>query len=328
MSTVSDDPPLAWVLSTGAALMYQRMLRGEVGIGEEHADELIVSGFAYRDPDRGTLKAMAPELPIVKAVAGLAHQWLQLMPAFDAASTDLRRLAQQDSRNVEAVSKGRVVEELVTREQRAAAIRSALANARFEVCCLTTDVPGDPETTSSAEVVPAPVELIERGVRVRFIYEKSALDDVEFHEAALDEVAGGVEARVVDALPINIIVVDRRLIILNDLNEDRLGLVTTARAMVASYLDLFDSYWSRATPIGINSLNESTKPLSNMHQMVLSHVLTGKSADTIARILKVDSRTIRRRIDELCKYYDVDSRSALIAAALARDTLARDVRPV
>ena len=109
--------------------------------------------------------------------------------------------------------------------------------------------------------------------------------------------------------------------------------LTTARAMVASYLDLFDSYWSRATPIGINPLNESTKPLSTMHQMVLSHVLTGKSADTIARLLKVDSRTIRRRIDELCKYYDVDSRSALIAAALARDTLARDilardVRPV
>lgn len=316
MNAARDDTTLSWVLSTTAARDYERLLTGDRKVGDESADELIQTGFAFRDPTNGQLRAMPPELPIVQALAGLAHQWLEAMPAFDAAERDLRNLAMRDSRYVDASRpKGHHIEELTTRRQRAAANRSALANARFELCCFQ---PEHGHPAEQLEIAPAPVELLARGVRIRFLYEKAALDDESFLIAALEEADLGVEARVVDELPINMALVDRALVVLNEIDDDRAGIMTSARAIVGSYQALFDFYWTRGTPIGTGWVEAGTEPLSTTHKLVLSHVLAGRTADTIGRLLKVDSRTVRRRIDDLCAYYGVETRAALIAAALAR----------
>jgi DNA-binding CsgD family transcriptional regulator len=311
----NEETALGWILSPDASAVYLRLLQGKPEeVSGDVADELVSRGFAMVDPVDGLLRVLPPEVPIVRAMAASTQSWLDSMPSFDLVQRDLSSLVRADFRHTAtAVMTPTQVNELPDRDAKSLAIISAISSARLELCCFQQDIAPGP--TDGPEIVfPAPQDLLQRGVAIKFLYERGVLDDTEFLEAALDEVDLGVQARVVERLPSQFTLVDQRLLIMELVGPESVALTTTASAIVASYYELFAMTWDRATPLGSGRTADAT--LSATHKMVLSHLLAGRSTDSIGRALRIDPRTVRRKLDDLFQHFGVDDRSALIATAM------------
>jgi hypothetical protein len=316
-ATLGDEnqgqQPLDWILSAEAAEAYQDLLAEKSVDGRGHAaKELLAAGFVVLDPVTDLLVALPPEVPIVRSLASLTHLWLSQRPDTAAVERDLALLARQDRRFAQRTGTSEVVEEFSTREQRSMKINGA----RSELSIMQPEV--SPAANHNPEQLTfAPEDLVQRGVTIRFLYERSVLDDEMFLRAALEESEIGVLARVTATIPSQAVLIDRSALLIMNCDAQSAAVYTTAEPIVKTYLHLFETMWTTAIPIGITNLSPDNN-LSESHKMVLSNVMAGRPNDVIARKLKMHPRTVRRRVDELCEVFGVDNRAALISAALHR----------
>jgi hypothetical protein len=320
-ATLGDEnqgqQPLDWILSAEAAEAYQDLLAEKSVDGRGHAaKELLAAGFVVLDPVTDLLVALPPEVPIVRSLASLTHLWLSQRPDTAAVERDLALLARQDRRFAQRTGTSEVVEEFSTREQRSMKINATFTGARSELSIMQPEV--SPAANHNPEQLTfAPEDLVQRGVTIRFLYERSVLDDEMFLRAALEESEIGVLARVTATIPSQAVLIDRSALLIMNCDAQSAAVYTTAEPIVKTYLHLFETMWTTAIPIGITNLSPDNN-LSESHKMVLSNVMAGRPNDVIARKLKMHPRTVRRRVDELCEVFGVDNRAALISAALHR----------
>jgi DNA-binding CsgD family transcriptional regulator len=309
---------LSWILSPSAAALYRELLNHDTVDGSgDAASELLATGFALIDPVTNRLVALPPEVPIVRALAARTHQWLSDRPDIEAVQRDLIELARHDRRSVQLGNPTHLVEEFTTREQRGVAITAALTGARSELSSMQPMVSVQQESNPE-QITFVPEDLLHRGVAIRFLYERSVLDDSDFLRAALEEVALGVQARVTSTLPSDAIVIDRSALLVLHCDNNSTALFTTAEPLVNTFLTTFESMWATAIPLGVTNLAGGDHGLKEIHKMVLSHVLAGRPNDSIGRALNIDPRTVRRRIYELCDALGVASRGELMSIGLAR----------
>jgi DNA-binding CsgD family transcriptional regulator len=318
--TMETQPtePLTWILSATAAALYRSLLSDTTVDGRgDAAGELLATGFALVDPVTNVLVALPPEVPIVRALAARTHQWLSDRPDVESVQRDLIELARHDRRSVQLGSPTHLVQEFTTREQRGVAITAALTSARSELSSMQPMISAPEGSSDPEQVTFVPEDVLRRGVAIRFLYERSVLDDADFLRAALEEVALGVQARVTGTLPADAIVIDRSALLVLKCQGDA-ALYTTAKPLVTTFLTTFESMWATAVPLGVTNLVGGDHGLSEMHKMVLSNVLAGRPNDAIGRALKIDPRTVRRRIYELCDALGVGSRAELMSTGLAQ----------
>jgi hypothetical protein len=97
------------------------------------------------------------------------------------------------------------------------------------------------------------LELLERRVEARSVYEESIYDDPERAEAVRAFVAAGEQARVVPELPMKLVVVDERVVAFT-LEDPVAGsdgltiLVVEHTALGLLFKQAFDAVWSAAAP--------------------------------------------------------------------------------
>jgi hypothetical protein len=321
-TTLGDEKqgqqPLDWILSAEAAQAYQDLLAEKSVDGRgDAAKELLAAGFVVLDPVTDLLVALPPEVPIVRSLASMTHLWLSQRPDTAAVERDLALLARQDRRFAQRTGTSEVVEEFSTREQRSMKINATFTGARSELSIMQPDSSPDVDNDNPEQLTFAPEDLVKRGVTIRFLYERSVLDDELFLRAALEESEIGVLARVTATIPSQAVLIDRSALLMMNCDAQATAVYTTAEPIVKTYLHLFESMWTTAIPIGITNLSPGDD-LSESHKMVLSNVMAGRPNDVIGRILKMHPRTVRRRVDELCEAFGVDNRAALISAVLHR----------
>lgn len=314
----NDIGPLQWILSANASLCYRELLAEKpVDGGSDAANELLAAGFAVLDPVTDLLVALPPEVPIVRSLASMTQLWLSQRPDIEAIERDLLEIARLDTRMAQRSNTSQLVEEFGTREQRAVKINAAFTGARSELSVMQPDGAPVDSSETPEQLTFAPADLLRRGVVTRFLYERSVLDDESFLRAAMEEAEIGVQARVTTSLPSAAFLIDRTALLVMACDKNSTAMYTTAEPVVQTFLTLFESMWSMGIPIGIRSALAGDN-LSESHRMVLSNLMAGRPTDAIARTLKMNERTVRRKIDELCESFDVDNRAALIGAALAR----------
>jgi DNA-binding CsgD family transcriptional regulator len=311
--------PLSWILSPLAAGLYRELLADATVDGRgDAAEELITAGFALIDPVTNLLVGLPPEVPIVRALAAKTHQWLSDRPDIEAVQRDLIDLARLDRRSVQLGSPTHLVEEFTTREKRGVAITAALTGARSELSSMQPMVSSPDDSGDPEQMTFVPEDLLQRGVAIRFLYERSVLDDADFLRAALEEVTLGVQARVTGTLPSDAIVIDRSALLVLNCDANNTALYTSALPLVTTFLTTFETIWATAFPLGVTNLVGGDRGLTEMHKMVLSNVLAGRPNDAIGRALGIDPRTVRRRIYELCDALGVASRGELMSIGLAQ----------
>jgi DNA-binding CsgD family transcriptional regulator len=315
LSHVDDGHALSWALSAAAARLYHRVLATpteRIDPTDPAVRDLIDAGFAtnvWGEPNR--LIALPPDIAIARAIANRTRQWLTGMPDFDGAQDAL----QQYSRISATVANHSAP--LDTSEARQQAHVAALAAAHRSVCqmqpypkWMPDPIRDDPQASTPAE----PDALI-RGVAYRYLYDEKILTDSHFRKLVMEEVDLGAQARVATILPTWMLIVDAATALYLPDPDMPDGAMSNAPGHIALLQMAFDAAWIGARPL---DSSRSAADLTSNHREVLVLLIAGNGTETIARQLNINSKTVRRRIDDLCAHFDVHDRSTLVATAIAR----------
>ncbi|MFD5095013.1 helix-turn-helix domain-containing protein [Amycolatopsis thailandensis] len=149
---------------------------------------------------------------------------------------------------------------------------------------------------------PAERDLLDRGVRFRGVYERSAL---ELHDLSSDLEAGlalGEEARVVTTAPLKMIVVDQRIGLVplrSDLPEVGTALVIHPCALLDALSAVFTFLWQSGLPLYLPGSVEQAGAAASDDARLLALLTTGLPDRSIAKQLGMSYRTFQRRLRDL-----------------------------
>lgn len=173
--------------------------------------------------------------------------------------------------------------------------------------------PGGPQPAAQFQASePITLELLDRGVRVKGVYQDSIRNDQVTVEHARWLTERGGELRTVPALPMRMIIFDRqRALVPIDPADSSLGAVLLREpGAVAAFCALYESVWAAATPFGEPARRNLDDPGSQPREL-LRLLAQGYTDEAAARRLGISLRSERRLISELMEKLDAQSRFQL-----------------
>ncbi len=197
------------------------------------------------------------------------------------------------------------------------------ATCTWEACSF---MPGGAQSAASLEASRAlDAEAIGRGVRLRTVY----LDSVRNDKPTLDYATWlgelGSEVRTFPALPIRMLIVDRKRAVIPVDADNTAGaaLLISGSGIVAGLMALFDLIWKSAVPL-VSRRRRGQDGLSAQQRQVLNLLAAGDTDEMIARRLGVSVRTSRRVASDLLSKLAARSRFQAGAHAVVRGWLDAD----
>ncbi len=140
--------------------------------------------------------------------------------------------------------------------------------------------------------------LLERGVRVRAVYEAGSVSAPGRLAEIRVVVAAGEEARMLPELPCKLAVVDDRWAMLPIATGAELqgAVLVRASSLLDALTGMFEAYWHRAVRV---PHAEAGTPAPDRRSELLTLLSAGFTDDSIARQLGVSPRTVQRWVREL-----------------------------
>jgi len=182
------------------------------------------------------------------------------------------------------------------------------AEVREEFLCAATDMNTWSQPGARASIASRMRSTIQSGLAVRKLYTSAALADDVQRTHLFQLLAVGAQVRICDAgLPHETIIIDRRVMLLAGpgVPGDREFTVTTSPALIDGVHALFDATWEGSVPLADRLDLPMISPDVRAILRTLSAGLTDEAA---ARHMGISLRTYRRRVAELMKALDSDSR--------------------
>lgn len=157
----------------------------------------------------------------------------------------------------------------------------------------------------------------EKTVRCRAIYEASLLDNPIAVRAIEEAISHGEEARLVPRVGMKMKLADESVAMLPLTPTGMEGAMIVRSAVIVSALrEYFELLWERAMPFGTRP--ESTTGLPLVEERILPLLAQGLTDEAIANRLKVSLPTVQRRLGNLKRHLSVDTRIAIVVAAMRR----------
>ncbi|WP_406187289.1 LuxR C-terminal-related transcriptional regulator [Streptomyces sp. NBC_01006] len=155
------------------------------------------------------------------------------------------------------------------------------------------------------EALPRDLALLERGIRMRSLYQHATRFDQPTRTHAEQLVAAGAQIRTLpEALP-QMIIVDQALALLPARSGG--ALIIREPDLLAYLLDVFERDWANATPYATDP-HAAQGVSQTRKQTILVMLAKGLKDDTIARRLGISLRTCRRHVSELLESLGAHSR--------------------
>ncbi len=148
-----------------------------------------------------------------------------------------------------------------------------------------------------------------RGVHYRVLIDREFLELPGGADIITQALVEGEDVRVVDRVPIKMIVADRELgmlPLLSDQNTAAASVLVHASGMLDMMIALFDELWQRGQPVTAEG-----SPLEELDHRILLLLLSGLTDHAIASSLALSPRTVQRRIRHLMDLAGVDTRVQL-----------------
>jgi DNA-binding CsgD family transcriptional regulator len=158
---------------------------------------------------------------------------------------------------------------------------------------------------------------VTRGVRYRVLIERSAFNRPGFFAAASDSLNAGEEVRVVQELPMRLLIVDRRIALvplLSGAGSSIGALIVHSSGMLDALLALFDRVWRDGLPLvrGTNGMVEGpTDGLPDLDARILGLLLAGLTDQAVANQLNLSMRTVQRSVGALMDLVSAETRLQL-----------------
>ncbi|PZR53517.1 hypothetical protein DNL40_08445 [Xylanimonas oleitrophica] len=164
-------------------------------------------------------------------------------------------------------------------------------------------------------------EAVSRGVHYRVLLDRRLLDSGQITlNAAIEAVAGGEDVRVADALPVKMLIIDRRLAYVPLASHDPEGqdeavgaLVVHGGALLDALVTLFDTTWRHAMPVVAEPRipGSGDGRIDETDARILALLLSGTTDQAVANQLALSLRTVQRRVRALMDVAGVDTRIQL-----------------
>ncbi|MEU9096956.1 helix-turn-helix transcriptional regulator [Streptomyces sp. NPDC048361] len=236
-----------------------------------------------------------------RAEAELTKRRRQMERAEQAVSAILARFSEGGTFRHDVVDRIHGVD--AVRER----LEDLAGSARAECLSLLPGGAQLPDTMDASQ--PLDELALERGVKIRSIYQESFRNDAPTLEYVRWYCDLGGEARTVPIVPMLMVIVDRSAALVPvDPADARAGaLEVRSRGLVNALVVLFDHLWESGTPFG-EAPRRNEHDLSPQERELLLLLGIGCTDDVAARRLGISLRTVRRMSSELMSRLGARSR--------------------
>jgi DNA-binding CsgD family transcriptional regulator len=269
-------------------------------------EKLLRLGLAVADPgDAGSVSAAPVELAVDALVRSQRD-------ALDRAQTFSRELSQRAARSGEVHRPEQLVSVVVGRQAMGSISQQLQRSAREEVLSFDRPPYLAPFSEQGGGLDPEQQLRMAAGVRYRTVFDRSVLDDPAIVERIRRDTAAGEEGRVLAALPLKLLVVDRSLALLpllSGIDEDPpAALLIRPSVLVDSLVALFEALWRAAAPLRLEAAADDVDVEEREARTVVGLLAAGLSDSRIAHTLGISERTVRRKVATALTLLGADTR--------------------
>ena len=166
-------------------------------------------------------------------------------------------------------------------------------------------------TRDLPHVVLRDTALLERGARMRTLYQHSARRNSTTREYVSAVSERGGEVRTLDEFFNRMIVIDRRVAIIPSKETHRVALVVREPSVVAYLVDVFERSWERGRPFTSREASVMKDIATEQRSMTLRMLIEGHSDPVSAKRLGVSPRTYAGYISDLKEEFEAETRFQL-----------------
>ncbi|MCM1974073.1 helix-turn-helix transcriptional regulator [Streptomyces sp. NPDC002812] len=287
-----------------AALSTGRVTRSEV----ENAPCLLEFALLRPDPDDANqLRAVPPSValaqrlhPLEREIQDRRRDTIDLTDAFEPFLT----ISAQSPANTHAITVLEGFDQIHT------ALDQATAECRTEV--LTVQPGGARSTSVLTEALERAAPLVNRGVRIRTLYQHTVRHS-QGTLAYVDRIsAGKVEIRTLEELMERLMIFDRTVAFIPTSDDRRTALELRHPGLVDYLIKVFEQLWHRAVPLSAEVTYQHTPGgISGVQRSIAQLLIEGHVDEAIARRLGMNVRTCRAHIAKLAASLGSGSRAQL-----------------
>ena len=314
--TVFDGPATALyeeaVSSGGLGADDPRLTPG----GELHeAHHLLLRlGLLVHDREAGSYQPVDPSAVQSRVVAPMSQQGADLLSESALWAKSFGGLAQAWRRSP-ASTRGPFTE--LQSSAIAPYIASLVADAQTELLTAQPQTGRDQRalaTMNARSLTAAATQdtaALERGVRMRTLYQHSARRSSMTHKYVAAVTERGAEVRTLDEFFNRLIVVDRRVAVIPSASGLTNALAIREPSMVAYLVDMFERSWERARPFTNRETSMLKQVAAEQRAMTIRMLIEGHSDPNSAKRLGVSPRTYAGYVADLKTEFDAETRFQL-----------------
>ncbi|GGJ49893.1 hypothetical protein GCM10010121_071270 [Streptomyces brasiliensis] len=154
--------------------------------------------------------------------------------------------------------------------------------------------------------------LIERGVRIRTLYQHTARHSPEKLAYAAHLADGKVEYRTIDELVERLIICDETVAFIPIRDDHQVALELRQPGLVRYLVKVFEFMWNRAVPLNTDGPYETARDgITDIQHSIAKLLVEGHVDEAIARRLGMNVRTCRAHIAKLAQALGSGSRAQL-----------------
>jgi sugar-specific transcriptional regulator TrmB len=173
------------------------------------------------------------------------------------------------------------------------------------------------------------LRAVDRGVKMRTLYQHSARQSPATREYVAELTAHGGEVRTLDEFFKRLIIVDREIALIPGSEDHVVALALRDKSLVAYLVDIFDRSWERGRPFTAHDARNEKAIAADVRAMTIRLLVEGHSDPASAKRLGVSTRTYAGYIAALKEEYGVQTRFQLGHAmgAAAQSEPVEETRP-
>jgi len=279
----------------------------EIGEYRGAFDLLVEMGLLGYDGEQDLWVPEDPGSVQSRVVSPLSHQAATLL-AESAQWNDAFGSLNQSWRRAPQASASRSITYL-----RGPAINSFLEQALIE--CEEELLTAQPQTGRDAAGLASAalrdIGTVERGVKMRTLYQHSARRSSATHKYVSAVTARGAEVRTLDEFFNRMIVMDGRVAVIPHQDQAGVAVIVREPAVVDYLVDVFERSWARARPFTSKETSLMKDIASEQRAMTMRMLIEGHADPVSAKRLGVSPRTYAGYVADLKTEYEAETRFQL-----------------
>ena len=256
-----------------------------------------LEGYAPEDPTSVQSRVVSP---LSQEAARLLSESSQWSSAFSSLSQTWRRAPQSSTRGPFTYLRDSAIDSY---------LEQIVAECEEETLTAQPQAGRDPRFLAMAAL--RDIEMLERGVKMRTLYQHSARRSSVTHKYVAAVTSRGAEVRTLDEFFNRMIVIDRRVAVIPNQEDLSVAVAIREPAVVAYLVDVFERSWERARPFTNRETSLLKDIAAEQRAMTMRMLIEGHSDPVSAKRLGVSPRTYAGYVADLKADYDADTRFQL-----------------